>query len=143
LLARAVAGLIQKSPVLLRHAAVIFLYPRLQLGKEFFSHRLVRVHHGGKIGVLFFQIGKYRRIIDLGIALVFEPIIGVNQGDAVAAAAVGDAFGNRRHYFDHGFALSLGGQQRRGDKAEGQCSGGRCEQAATVCGHGNPRGDDV
>ena len=79
-------ALLERRPVkpvavLQRDRAVVFLDAALHLLEQRFDQRRVRLHRRFEIGVLGLQIVEHVLVIDLGIALVAKPGIGVLDAD--------------------------------------------------------------
>ena len=99
---------IEPVAILLRHARIIFLHPRLHLGEQRINPLRVRRHHAFEIAIFSRQMAKYVWTIDLRIIGIAQPRIAIINRDAVVGKAVRAAVGNRgngqiRHeYFQSG-----------------------------------------
>ena len=72
----------------LRHRGVVLLQPALHLVEQRVDQRGVRGHRRIEIGVLGLQIVEDLRILDRGIRLVLQPVIGIRDRDAVRGGGV-------------------------------------------------------
>jgi len=80
----------------------------------------MRLHHHIEIAVLGLEIGKHILVIDVGIILILQPVIGILDHIAMARIAVGAALGDGRGRGAHVVQrLCSGGLQceDRGDAA--------------------------
>ena len=129
----------------LRNGGIVLLDPRLHLFEQRIDQLLLRLHLRFEPGVLGVQIGEHIRVIDRGIGLVVQPVVGIGNGDSVARvgmiALLGDrrrcrrGRSRRRNGFGHGVPFENLGGGLGGERGGERQSGGTQQAANTHENH--------
>jgi hypothetical protein len=120
-------GPVDPVAVLLRDRTFVFLDPRFHFLEQLAGQRFLAGHILFKPLILLFQIIEHIFVIDLRIALVFEPVIGIADRIAMAFVTMGSLLGDRWffHFLCHGLFCcwrfsESGSSSQIGGKQEGE-----------------------